>query len=1212
MCCRLRLFIAFILFSVRAWNSSAQDVKVVFTGNTATLSDERQWQGVLEQYMGQTAEPVLWVFNGDIFANFSEEQIASWQSSAINLLSRFPQLQILVNQGDLDWADSGVDGWKRILAIDSQLKARRHERLHIYFKQGCPGPWTLSFSKNLEVVIINSQWWNHPYEKPTPATGQCEVADTGVFIEELEGILDAVENKNVLVLSHFPLASVGSYGGRFPLSTYVFPPVVGSALAGFHQNVGTSRDLSNENFSAFRYKLAGILQNYSSLVLASAHEHNQFIIRADENYQINSGSLVTGRYVASNRGTIARSRDAGFIELTYHNDGDVTYQLVSTGNKQEKRQHGVLYYSSCKSSGMLPLNTSYRPCQQTETVSTKPDEDTQGYTQAVAGLEYASGELKERLLGKHYRMSWTVPVKVPFLNMDTTYHGLVVNGKGGGRQTTSLKLTGSNGKEYVFRSVNKDPSKALPIELRGTLISEVLKDQTSTQQPYAAMAVAYWLEKLNLLHATPSLYVLPDNHALGSFRTEYAHLFGMLEERPTDKVAKQNVFAGAKDIEKSFKMFEHLYRDHDNYIEKNEFVRARMFDLWIGDWSKHEDNWKWAGYKTEDGERYRPIPRDRDHAFSRWDGIIPWLGDREWAMPNGENFDVRIKGLRSLMWQARHLDRFVASEVTRAQWVQAATEIQNSINAKDIEEGIRRMPAETYEPDGREIENKLKSRLPDLTTYASQYYDMLSREVEVVGSNKKEYFYVLRKPDGSVRVTVSSVGKDQTRDTSSIFYRRTFYPRETKEVRLFGLQGDDVFFVEGTAEKSILVRVIGDYGDDTVVDQSKVEKGKPATLVYDQRAGTKFTPGTEGRMVDPKDDRFFHYDRNAFKYNTYLPIALLGYNPFTGISLTGGVSFTRQRFDKPDFSAKHSVRGSITTEGNYEITYQNRLRYLVGKWDGVTQLSVSRPLNYNYFFGVGNDTKQDSDKPTNYYRTQYNLISAAFGLARTVWTQSLLSLAASYELGEGIKRNNSVLSDHPEILGVDQMSLYFLHALFDMDFRDRPALPEHGFRLLFRQSAGHVSAVKGNLASITELEIENFFSTYTRNPITLGLRVGGGTTGGELPFYKLFSLGQMDNLLGFKRNRFTGESKAYFNSELRLQLARTHTLIPLKIGIRGFYDVGRVWADTDPAGAKYWHQGYGGGFYITPFREQFAFNITAGSSKEESLLLAISVGSFFR
>jgi hypothetical protein len=187
-------------------------------------------------------------------------------------------------------------------------------------------------------------------------------------------------------------------------------------------------------------------------------------------------------------------------------------------------------------------------------------------------------------------------------------------------------------------------------------------------------------------------------------------------------------------------MFDKLYRDHDNRVAKVEFVRARAFDLWVGDWSKHEDNWKWAGYKDQKGEVFRPIPRDRDHAFSRWDGIIPWLGDRKWAMPNGENFDYKIKGLRSLMWQARHLDRFVASEVTKEQWIKGAQEVQSSITDKDIEDGIRRMPAEIYTPDGKEIEAKLKTRIKDLPNYAGQYYSMLAKEVDVVGSNKKEYF----------------------------------------------------------------------------------------------------------------------------------------------------------------------------------------------------------------------------------------------------------------------------------------------------------------------------------------------------------------------------------------------------------------------------------------------------------------------------------------
>jgi outer membrane translocation and assembly module TamA len=88
---------------------------------------------------------------------------------------------------------------------------------------------------------------------------------------------------------------------------------------------------------------------------------------------------------------------------------------------------------------------------------------------------------------------------------------------------------------------------------------------------------------------------------------------------------------------------------------------------------------------------------------------------------------------------------------------------------------------------------------------------------------------------------------------------------------------------------------------------------------------------------------------------------------------------------------------------------------------------------------------------------------------------------------------------------------------------------------------------------------------------------------------------------------------AFFNSELRWQLGETHnTFIPIKIGIRTFFDTGRVWADEDNAYDIYWHTGYGGGIYLAPFREQFAFNLSASSSKEESFLIMFSIGTFFK
>ncbi len=1210
----LRLSAVLIISCIRFLNLNAQEVKVVLTGNTADLKDPLQLFNKMDQYATSTTESIVWVINGDLFPEaYTDEQVLEWKSKAVQILDRFPHLQLLINQGDRDWQDSGRKGWERIQALEKLLKQTTHARFHLYLEKGCPGPWTFSLP-SLEIIVINSQWWNHPYEKPIPSSDACAIADTDIFIEELEGTLDELSNKNVMVLSHYPLESLGNYGGRFPASSYLFPPLIGNALVAFRQNVGTSKDIGNEKFNAFRHKLNGVLQDYSSLIFASGHERNQSVLKVGRNFYVNSGALASGNHVASDKRAAMTAGSPGFLEITYKANGEVDYHYFKiVDNQLVKDQTGMLMASSCEEGTAPVKNTLYQPCVAPVLPSAKMQVSDPGRTTVAGGPEYASSKFKEMWLGKHYRYSWTVPVNVPYLNMDTTFKGLVINGKGGGRQTTSLKLTAGNGKEYVFRSVDKDPFRALSYELRNTVVSSVLKDQTTTQQPYGAMAVSYLMDKVGLLHATPELYVLPKDDKLGSFKDSYGNLFGMLEERPTDKIDKDKIFAGAKDIEKSFKMFDKLYRDHDNHIAIKEFGRARIFDLWIGDWSKHEDNWKWAGYKEDGGEVFRPVPRDRDHAFSRWDGIIPWLADREWGMPNGENFDDHIAGLRSLMWQARHLDRFAANQLTKEDWIKAAHEIQAAITDADIEIAVKKMPVEIYEHDGKEIERKLKARIKDLPRYAEAYYLLLAKEVDVVGSNKKEYFQVIRNQDGSVDVTIYDLDKENQKPVlDKMYYHRKFYPYETKEIRLYGLLDDDVFKMEGEADKSIRVRVISGAGDDVITDNSKVKHGTQ-TFIYEKDAASKIELGTEAKHVKPKDDRLYDYNRKAFAYNTYMPIALITYNPFTGVALHGGVSFTQHNFSKPDFSAKHTIGASVSVQGNYEFKYNNQFRQLAGKWDGISEVIVSRPLNYNFFFGVGNDTEKDTSKPKNYYRTQYNSVSLSAGLLRTFWKRSQVILTASYESDEGIKRANSYLSEHPDVFGVEKVNMTFAKGILNLDFRDRVALPERGFRLLLTQQGGHISGSVNKLASISELELEQYVSTYTKNPLTLGVKLGGGVTSGELPFYKLFSLGQLNDLEGFKRNRFTGESKAFLNTELRWQLTEIkNTFLPLKMGIRGFYDVGRVWADADESDAHYWHHGYGGGIYVTPFKEQFAFNISAGSSKEESLLLMISVGSFFR
>ena len=276
----------------------------------------------------------------------------------------------------------------------------------------------------------------------------------------------------------------------------------------------------------------------------------------------------------------------------------------------------------------------------------------------VPGPEYKPTGSKKFFIGDIYSSSWLQPVAVPTLDLNTEKCGLRPTGKGGGRQTTSLKLIAADNSEYVFRSVEKDVTKILPPELRNSIASDVLRDVTATANPYSNLPISYLLDQTDILHARPRLFRLPDNQQLGPYRADYANLLGTLEDNPTDPKPNLPGFVGSNEVTRNFGLFRKLYKDHDNRVDAPALARA--FDMLVADFGKHEDNWKWTGYKQKNGGTiYCPIPRDRGQSFTLWNGFLTYLANREWAVPSIEGFGADFQDMKSLNWPARHLDRFL-------------------------------------------------------------------------------------------------------------------------------------------------------------------------------------------------------------------------------------------------------------------------------------------------------------------------------------------------------------------------------------------------------------------------------------------------------------------------------------------------------------------------------------------------------------------------
>ena len=1198
-----------LLCSITDSNAQQLSHSVMTIGNISDVQNIEAYATDLLQILDSLDHRHTLIFNGDLdLKTLNFRQTSRRLDTLINILRDEEQRKLIFIPGDRDWDYSGPLGWERVQLLEDYIRDKKLPDVQWPLKNGCPGPEKINLGLTLNLIAVNTQWWNHPHNKPMPESASCNIATSEGAMEEMRNLIDETRFGNLIIAGHYPIQSNGEFGGKFPLRKWLLPvPVVSSMVTSFRQNVGSAYEIANHRFAEFREPVEDLMREYSSVIYMSGHEHHTEILKYYDNVLINAGAPEQGKYVTRSRETLMATNEPSALIVHYDLEGDVWGVRYAYANRQFSQGEPVILMQAPCAAPLphVPVNERLIPCLEEEYVLLEMSRTHPADTQIVANPDYQAKSLKRTFLGEHYRQSWTAPVIVPVLNLDDVKGGLTPYQVGGGRQTKSLKMLSDNGEEYVFRSVDKDPSKALSYDLRETLISLAIQDQTTTQQPYGALVASRMLDHLDILHATPDLYAMPVDEKLGPFKAQYGGMLGMLEERPTGRKEAQHTFADADEIKRSVSMFRFLYEDGDNVINVDEFLRARVFDILVGDWGKHEDNWKWAGYKDGINMEFRPIPRDRDHVFSRWDGVLPWLADREWAKPSGENFDYKIKGLRSLMWQARHLDRFLASEATGEQWAEAAREVQTKITDEVIDNAVSALPDASEAIDGDILRAKLQARRADLLQYAERYYRMIARQVDVVGSVKSELFEVTRLEDGRVLVEMFKLKKGAK---DKRFYSRTFDQGVTEEIRLYGLRGDDKFEINGNANTSILVRVVPGLGKDVIEDASQVAKGPKSTRVYDLNATDHVTGGPELKMVDIPHTGAYSYSRTAFKYQTYFPYGFVMFSSANGVQVAAGSNFTRHNYDKPDFSSRHAVMLRASTLGNLHFGYDGRWRHVAGQWDLTAGISFDERQRFNYFFGYGNATEIDKDLfRDRYYSLQFSNVQAEVGLIQQFWSRSHFSTSIEVMSTGGEKSDSSIFDTvDPSTPGVDGLRTGKLRAQLDLDFRNRIHLPTRGMRLLVEGYYAELLNQRGDY-SLLSTTLEAF---TTVKPFTLGIKAGAALHGGEPPYFDQYYLGQITHLRGYRENRFAGKKTVFFNSDLRIQLVdKANGLLPHKIGITLFYDVGRV--DIPGESTDIWHYGYGAGIYYVPLRERFALQLSAAFSEEESGLIRLTFGQSF-
>ena len=800
----------------------------------------------------------------------------------------------------------------------------------------------------------------------------------------------------------------------------------------------------------------------------------------------------------------------------------------------------------------------------------------------VAGKEFDRGGTWRFWFGDGYRKAWTTPVEFPVLDLATEAGGLTPLRQVGGFQTEGLALKGANGHGYTFRKLEKHPERVLPKEWQDSELRTIAIDQTAAAHPAAAVIIGALARSLGIRFYGSRLAVMPDDPALGEFRATFGGTVGSFDDylEPGDE--------GITEVVSSFGLWE-KWREGgaENRVDSRAFLEARLFDLVVGNWDRHQGQWRWARIAGQ--PLWQPLPEDADQALTRYEGramaavrsVVP-----RFMRYSGE-YPRRIEGLTTNNYD---VTRWLLADVEWPAFEEVARGLAARMTNAAIDEAMQRMPPEWYAIDGAEITKDLRQRRDGILEYARKFYLHLADRVDVRGTDRADLAGVQHFDDGSLQLTLSPLGGDGA--SGAPYYRRRFSADETQEIRLYLLGGGDRLVSSGPRRGGIRLRVLGGAGDDTLDDsrsggaQIQDAEGRNS---YGRGPGTKVSE-REWKNPAPEKDRPWLEPRNYGHWT--VPMLQVYWQPNQAFMLGGGLTRTSWGFRKHPWANMQAFTLLYSTGyNNIRASYSGDWRLSDTSLIGSMNLRFSGIENRN-FYGFGNETPDVPDKKLHMTETnEYSVFPAlryqpsrAFELhvgaeAKVVQTKGGDSLVEQQQpygsgtFGEAGLRAGLEYDSRGRSVGMTELR--------GMAAPDATAAalapPVRGFRLVaesfFYPEAWDVTESFGG--------VEGSLAGYLGNQrVALATRVGGRALWGAYPWFESASIsGTVHDVRGYYDGRFRGDSSLYGNAELRVWLGkRKRAVLPARWGLTTFVESGRVWYEGE--GSKKWHTGYGLGLML--------------------------------
>lgn len=1161
-------------------------------GNTAQANntEELDQMNAFAQMMGQASKESTLVFLGNtVKKGMPKSTSKKYASSEQDWQKQLGWTKGL--NGNIVWINGEGEwngGYERLKSYNDFLTTETGNTKALLPRKGC-GLERLKINEYTVLITVDSQWFLEDWDKHSNINEDCDIKTREDFFDELRGEINKNQNKVVLLAMSHPVFSNGNYGGNFSMQNHLFPvgntiplPVLGSIYNYTRSMSGiSSQDLQSKKYNELNKNIRTIAQMYNNVIIVSGHEHNLQYIQKDNVNQVISGAMSNLSPARAFQKESFSAGQYGYAKIDVFKDLSAVLSFYGYENKQ----YAQLYETSLDNGfAVAEVNAveEYPMLNKSEaTASVYPQE----WTHKTGWYRF--------LWGKHYRNIYGKQIVAPVGDLTKIQGGLTPTISGGGNQSLSLRMVDQDGKEFVMRGIRKSVSRFVQTAVfkdqfvmnsfNDTWAESFIYDFYTTAHPFTPFIIGSLSDKIGLFHTNPVLYYIPKQPSLGRFNATYGNELYMIEERPTSGFEATASFGHASEISSTSDVISNLRKDEKYVVDQKAFLRARIFDILIGDWDRHADQWRWSEFAEGKQIVYKPIPRDRDQAFAKIDGALLSLIKKLPPLRHMQNFTADFANPRWINASAFPLDQYLLKSTTVEDWQNEANNIVAAITDEAIDEAFAQLPKEVQNEDVDNIKRILKIRRSKLVDYLPKYYSELRKYVVLSGTDKKETFQITRLPHGEVKVM-------QYRDKKSgqeLVFEKTYNPTETKEIWIYGLNDEDTFKVNGNEKAEIRLRLIGGKNQDTFDLDSAA---KVVVYDYKDKQNNVVQSNQKAKVVFSNK-----YDLNNFNYkklplNVNLLLPNVGYNPEDGVKLGFMFSSTRSKFVQDPFTSQHKLKGfySFNTQG-LELEYKGVFPNATNNWMFTLGGRATSPNYAINFYGFGNNTYFfDEEKGDEYKRVRIQSYEVKPGYRYADKEGSILAFNVTYKALKVADDSRYFIASAPNI--VDPKVFDFQqYGGIDVNYKyeqyNYKANPTVGFK--FNTNLGWKMNLGDTKQNFPYLDVEANFIHYIDRGERLILATNFAyqtRLNNKYDFYDAATIGGNGNLRGFRPERFTGKTSYVQTTDVRYNLGQfTAGFIPMSYGVYGGFDYGRVWQPEEYSNK--WHNSYGAGIWVNAIEQ---------------------------